>query len=485
MRFSLGQRSTASVIALALLAALLRWPGTPLHAATTPVLVQHVSTSTNQSERGNKFVIKLPNAALAGNCLILTLTYAQSAARTVTITDNIGTNTWINGPTTSSGALTTSLYYVLGVEAGTQTITVTFDAALRNFQAVVSEFYNVATANAIDGSVGTSVAIAPGVAAGSLTPSSDGDLVYQYAIDLAKGTLGGSDPNTGITAGTSFTLLSACRELGAVAQYRVQASHAAINPKLTVSGNTDHFNTVAIALKSAAAGSAPPPGIRIVHKYDLLPTLPATLQFPSSGNLLVVGFTVTTDQVHVSSVTDSLGNAYTNPLSVGNPQMFYAASANSDPTLTITIVASGSSGPRQDVTMYDVVGAAPAPYDKSVSAWGGMAATNADILHAPDIVPSTANGLVFALLNMGIGPPSASIGAGYVFDSVFYTGQTDASVMTYGEGRAHIYNSTTAPLSFGYHVKNDGTLSGWFGSAVAFKAAPRPSPPTNLRVVVP
>jgi hypothetical protein len=112
-----------------------------------------------------------------------------------------------------------------------------------------------------------------------------------------------------------------------------------------------------------------------------------------------------------------------------------------------------------------------------------MASRNADILHAPDITPSTPDGLVIGLLNMGIGPPSASIGAGYIFDSVFYTGQTDASVMTYGEGRAHIYTSSTAPLSFGYHVKNDGTLSGWFGSAVAFKAAPRPSPPLNLRIV--
>lgn len=483
MRSNVSKQSTALLIALALLAGLARWQGTTLQAATTPGLVQHVSTSTNQNENGNKFVISLPNPALANNCLILTVTYAQGSRRTVTVTDNIGTNTWISGPTTTNGTLTTSLYYALGVQAGTQTITVTFDATLKNFQAVVSEFYNVATSNAIDGSIATSASTAPGIVAGSFSTSTDGDLIYQYAIDLANGTLGGSAPDTGVTAGTNFTLLSACRVLGAIAQYQVQPSHAAINPALNVSGNTDHFNTVAIALKSAFAGSAPPPGIRIVHKYDVLPTLPATLQFPSTGNLLVVGLTVTTDQVMVSSVTDSAGNTYTNPLAAGNPQLFYAGAANSDQTLRITIVAGGSSGPRQDVTMYDVSGAAPAPYDKSASTWGGMASKQADIVHAPDIVPSTANGLVLALLNMGIGPPSASIGAGYVFDSVFYTGQTDASVMTYGEGRAHIYNSTTAPLSFGYHVKNNGTLSGWFGSAVAFKAAPRPSPPPNLRVV--
>jgi len=485
MRFGVGLRLATLLGALALLAGLRHWPGATVYAAAVPTLVQHVSTSTNGTERGNKFIINLPNAALADNCLILALTYAQSATRTVAITDNIGTNTWIAGPTTNSGTLTTTLYYVLGVKAGTQTITVNFDTTLRNFQAVASEFYNVATVSGPDGSIATSLPSGPNIAAGSLAPSTDGDLIYQYAIDLGTGTLGGFEATGSITPGTGFTLLSACRVLGAVAQYQVQAVHAAINPALTVAGTTTHFNTVAIALKSAAAGTAPPPGIRIVHKYDLMPTLPTTLQFPSSGNLLVVTFTVTTDQLTVSSVTDSKGNVYVNPLTHGNPQLFYAAAANSTPSLQMTIVGGGSSGPRQDATMYDISGASLTPYDTSASAWGGMASKNADILHAPDIVPLTANGLVIALLNMGIGPPSSSIGAGYIFDSVFYTGQTDASSMTYGEGRAHIYNATTAPLSFGYHVKNDGTLSGWFGSAVAFRAAERPSPPRNLRRIFP
>jgi hypothetical protein len=485
MRFILTRLPTALLVTLMLMTVLAPWRKTSVQAASTPTLVQNVSTSTNQSENGNGFIINLPNAALANNCVILTLTYQHSSSRTVTITDNIGTNAWVAGPTTNDGTVTTTLYYVLGVKAGTQAITVTFDAPLTNFQAVASEFYNVATSAATDGS-SASTPTGPTIAAGSFTPGTAGDLIYQYAISLAGESIGSASQSTGITAGTNFTLLSACQVLGAAAQYQVQASQAAINPTLTVAGGSSHFNTVAIALKSAAAGTVPPAGIRIVHKYDVLPTMPTTLQFPSSGNLLVVTFTVTTTQEKVSSVTDSQGNSYTNPLPAGSPQVFYAASAKTGPTLAYSIVASGSSGGRQDVTLYDVTGAAAAPYDTNANSNGVMASTDANITNAPDITPSTAGGLVIAMLNMGIGPPSASIGSGYVFDSVFYTGQSDGSVMTYGEGRAHIYNPNTSQLAFGYKVQNNGTLSGWYDSAVAFKAgagAVAPSAPQNLKIV--
>jgi hypothetical protein len=488
MRFRSSKPRTTLLVALTLVTILAPWRRTSLQAASIPTLVQNLSTSTNQAESGNGFVLNLPNAALANNCLILTLTYAHKVGRTVTITDNIGTNTWVAGPTTDDGTETTTLYYALGVKAGTQTLIVTFDAPVANFQAVASEFYNVATSAASDGSSATSTATAPAVAAGGFTPGTDGDLIYQYAVDAANGSVGGGARSTGVTAGTNFTLLSACQNLSAVAQYQVQGSHSAINPAMTVAGGGDNFNTVAIALKSAPAGTAPPAGIRIVHKYDVvIPGMATTtLQFPSSGNLLVVTFTLTTDQETVSSVSDSKGNTYTNPLGSGWPQLFYAAAAKPDPALAYTIVASGAAGGVEDVTMYDVTGAATAPFDRSASAWGELTTVDADITHAPDITPSTANGLVIALLNMGIGPPSSSIGPGYVFDSIFYNGETDNSLMAYGEGREHIYNPTSSPLAFGYHVHNNGTLSGWYSGAVAFKAgtaAAPPSPPQNLRII--
>jgi hypothetical protein len=344
----------------------------------------------------------------------------------------------------------------------------------------------VATSGALDGSIATSTATAPAVAAGSLTTTGDGDLIYQYAVDLNGDTLGWANRSSGVTAGSSFTLLSADIVLNAVAQYQVQSAHGAINPGMNLAGTSDRFNTVAIALKSAAAGTVPPAGIRIVHKWDAIPPMTTTVQFPCTGNLVIASFTVPSDEATISSVTDTKGNSYVNPLGSGWPQMYYAASAKTDLNLKLTLVASGPAGGTQDVTMYDVTGAAASPFDTFANVWGEMTSVDSDITHAPDITPSTANGLVIALLGMGIGPPSGSIGAGYVFDSVFYTGQTDSSLMTYGEGRIHIYNSTTAPLSFGYHVKNDGTLSAYYGSAVAFKGTAvtntPPSAPTGLSV---
>jgi hypothetical protein len=64
------------------------------------------------------------------------------------------------------------------------------------------------------------------------------------------------------------------------------------------------------------------------------------------------------------------------------------------------------------------------------------------------------------------------IGAGYVADHVFYTGQTDGSMMDMGDGTTHIYNADTNPLSFGWHQTSHPPTSGWFAIAVAFRAAP-------------
>jgi hypothetical protein len=49
------------------------------------------------------------------------------------------------------------------------------------------------------------------------------------------------------------------------------------------------------------------------------------------------------------------------------------------------------------------------------------------------------------------GPPTSLIGTGYVADHILYTEQTDASIMDLGDGTAHISNTDTNPLWFGWH----------------------------------
>ena len=94
--------------------------------------------------------------------------------------------------------------------------------------------------------------------------------------------------------GAGFTLLSADLQVGSSDQYQIQPTAGTITPTFSASGSAT-WGSVAIALKSATAGTAPPPGIRIIHlQHTLLQSVraqnraePIVMQFPSSGNLLV------------------------------------------------------------------------------------------------------------------------------------------------------------------------------------------------------
>ena len=127
---------------------------TPNAPAAVPTLVQHVATGMDRYPI-NTLIIQLPNPARAGNCLILGVQF-NSAGSVTSVTDEKGNN-WITGPTATNASLSKrmNLYYVLNAVDGTQTIEVHFSGLSQTNaypQAVVSEFYNVATANAFDGS---------------------------------------------------------------------------------------------------------------------------------------------------------------------------------------------------------------------------------------------------------------------------------------------------------------------------------------------
>ena len=105
-----------------------------------------------------------------------------------------------------------------------------------------------------------------------------------------------------------FTFLSADVMLGTFVQYQVQSSAGAITPAVTVSGaTTDAFNTVSLALKGGAQGSAPPPGIRIfgVHHVDYYHA--GSIMVPSKGNLLYVTTAFGTRNVNITSISSKPG----------------------------------------------------------------------------------------------------------------------------------------------------------------------------------
>ncbi|HWW92231.1 MAG TPA: Ig-like domain-containing protein [Vicinamibacteria bacterium] len=446
-----------------------------------PTLVQNLSTYTNRDvEVGNDFIINLANPTLANNCLILALTNAYSPTRTITVSDDKG-NPWTTGPHTDfvANGETTTILYALGAAAGTQRITIHFDASIFNVHATVSEWYNIATTAAVNGSSAASDVASP-VSPGAFTPGNNdangGNLIYHHAIAIpGAGSLGNlASFVSAINVATGFSLASANRELASISQYTVQTTAAAINPTLTV-GEADHFNTIAVAFKAAVAGTAPSAkGIRVQNMQHTFHPFSgsSTVNLPSSGNLLVLSAPVNTGQDEITSVTDSKGNAWTKVAgeSPDSPQFWYAVNATPSNDLTISFDLANNTS--LVVIAWDIIGAATAPFDKFSEATGAQILAGDDITSAPVITPTTANGLVIGLVNEYTGPPTSMIGAGYVADHVFYTGQTDASILDLGDGTAHIYNSDTSQLSFGWHQTTHPPTTGWFAIAVALKAAP-------------
>jgi hypothetical protein len=466
----------------------------PTPTPGTPTLIQHVSTFINShagptganAEAGNQFYINLPNMTGAGNCLrrwtlrvlwelILSVTCPYASNRQVTITDDQG-DLWALGASVNNGKALSSVYYALNVAAGVQKVTVTFDDYLFNCQFELTEFYNVAGVSALEATSGSTSSLST-VSAGGLITASAGDLIYLYGFDTdAYGTT--TPPSlTSISAGPGFYLLSADVMLGTVAEYAVQTTAGAINPSANIVSSIDSFNAIAIALRSAHQGTAPPPGIRIVHVYHVLySNRNVPLIFPSVGNLLIVTTAFNRNNQLVSAISSNLGNVWTmnsQNLIGGNffpSQFFWAANANTAQNLTITPIGPGTGDDAVTFVLYDVVNAASAPYDTAAGQpTFNINNTGRTIYNAPVINPSTPNGLVFAVMNNASGPTTGLTVAGEVLDTVTYGGEIDADAIDNADGYAHFNNPTASPVPFNWSMNCSSLPEESLAIAIAFK----------------
>ena len=242
------------------------------------ILIQHVSTASNTvaqypignaSYPGNAFNVQFPNPVGAGNCILLYVANPYSYSRTITITD--GLNTWPSFPayTINNGTTMLSAYVLTNAVSGTQHLTITFDTALVGCHFGFAEFYNVAASSAVEAASGAVTSGTASIAPGSLSTSTDQDLIVHYGYD-ASNVLGNNTAMTNMDPDPGFTPFSLDIMLGTFAEYQVQTTHGAINPAVTLSGATDSFLNIALALKSASYGTPPPDGIRIVGVYSWL-----------------------------------------------------------------------------------------------------------------------------------------------------------------------------------------------------------------------
>lgn len=455
--------------------------------AQTPMLV-HSKNLSATGESGNNFKIiyggAMGTGSLAGNLLTLRMTYPHNATLS-SITDN-KSSTYALGASADSGSggWVTVIYYVAGAAAGITQINVNFSSSISDWHAALQEFSGVRTSSPGDGTCSSNNATTPTVQCTSaIVTATSGDLVV--ASTMLVGGLGGNlcgSTSSAIQPGGGFVLDDADPYCSDADEEFVQSAAGSINPSFSIAGNANAFNMVAMAFKSAAAGTNPT-GMYILHQATVEINEGASSQtnyFVSSGNLLV------------ASVDDSNGNSIGNNVTidtctpsntwtkrspdVGAPQMFFVASPVASTNLHCT-VHSGQPSNTTLLVYYDVVGAASAPEDVDSAYFWSLGTT----ITGPTVTPTSAPGIAFCVSNTGLGP-TTGVGAGFVFDNTPYTGETDAGKMNNGDGWQHIFYNAASPLVFTWTQINSSSQLN--AIAIAFKAGPtnKPAPPTNLKV---
>jgi hypothetical protein len=447
----------------------------------------------------------LPEPAQAGNAIILGLFSDDSGSPSWTVSDD-KSNSWSLASSAKDGnGNIIAIYYALNVAAGTRRLSVKSSAGTNGFVAVsASEYYNVATASALDGQSCNTGTSSTTISAGTMTPGSSGDLVWQWTSDSNANDPQISSFTAGSQSNITWQLNGTDISDGNATQAGVYNSTAALNPTFK-NGTSAPFDTCAVALKAANAGNAPTRAFRIVHmlhaEMNSSSASSYSVQMPTSGNLFVISFSSGSNTI--SSITGSPSNTWkstggpTNPYNqtyFPNQQIYYAANATPSNSMSLNI---GQSGALTGTTymIYDFVGAAASPFD--VDSGGQESSQDSAVTQLTTcsgcLTPSSANEVIVGNVGQdwctatGIVSPG-----GALFDSATYTGNSvnGPEPVDQNNGWFHYYDSTTSPLTATWsYVCGSYAQAGWSGRLAAFKggaggSSNQPAPPTNLKGVV-
>ncbi len=467
----------------------------------TPVLIQHVNSSVQQiGYTSGAAKIQLLNDTLAGNTLILGF-QGGAPAPTLTITDNSGV-AWPNAGA-AQVALTTSgnvtlLFYKPNITAGINTITLSAGAGTAQFlQYTVDEFNNL-TASPLDvsGSADNAGTTTPSY---SITTTTNGDLIWTFGNDYT------GDDALGLgnfTAGSGATLLHADKNCGTLSQYQIQATLGAISPGFTATA-AHNWALVGIALKTGTAGATPTITPRVVSLFQLsAPPSSTTIAFqvPTQGNLLVGNWvgenhavpatlaSITSISSTPSNTWQQRGNNYGTSADFACGQFWTAENASTSLTMTGTVTISNATSAvyHSSLYLYDIIGAATAPFDTNAETNGTQ--TVAGNLTTVSITPSTANGIILA--NVWVDAATvATLNApsgGHAMNGYYTTSNGNDDQWAETNGFASYQNPNTAARSFIYTIVPAATPTNiWFAGAIALKAPAGgggPFPPFDPRL---
>ncbi len=461
----------------------------PVGSTPSPTLVQHVASSANPlglGVPGNNFNIPLPNTVLAGDALVLAITYPHG--NTSMITDSLG-QIWPAAAITEDGGAgnyVAQIYVLCGAAAGNETITVGLTGSSLPFEYTVSEFNNVATTGCVDGSAGGSN-LAPNRSAvvnpGGFTPSTNNDtngghIIWNYT---ALSSIANGNPSTWAAA-TGFTLLDGDiawinkQGFPHASQWYLQTTNGSVTPSVASMGDTaDTFNSASVALLVANAGATVPSGIhinKIVHEtwVALSSGTTLTLQLPATGNLRVLAFPAGQNNINITSITDNEGGTWALQQTGGDsPQIWYAGNRTPNSNLTVSIHSSGSS-PTNSVRFFDIQGASASSMD--VAAGTDLTSCDSGTINSqPTITPTGPNELVIATMGIGNGPGlGLGVGApdGAVWDITTFSGEVDTDLMENADALAHVYTAATSVENWNWNITPNSNNS-CSAEAVAFK----------------
>jgi hypothetical protein len=490
-------------------------------AAQTPTLVQHV-TCPNSRNTGNEqsntpdYKCPLPEPSQTGNTVVVGV--VSAAQGTFTLSDDKG-NSWIlAGSVIDGNGAYVAIYVASNVANGTRMLRLHRTTANADFvEMSASEYYNVAASSVVDTAQcnGSNSGSSTTIAAGNITPSVSGDLLWQWAVNTGGG---GGSPNSvssfaaGSQSSITWQLNGTDLHDGDASQSGVYNSTGSINPTFS-SGTPEEWSSCVVALKPGSTGNAPTNPFRVVHmlhqQVHAADSNPVAVEFPSSGNLIVnsdiSGATpiggITSVPANTWSSTGAMAGSAGN--SAGS-QIYYAGNATTSNTLKMTVNLNGAV---TDSTfmIYDIAGAAAAPFDNDSCPSGAYSNASCGANQTSNVTsfstcsncltPSgNSGGTEIIIGNMGINWDTATaiiVPSGALFDAATDTGNSvnGPQYADQNNGWFHFYTSSTSPLSASWTMSlGVNAESWWAGRLASFKGAggsvAQPAPPTQLTATV-
>lgn len=497
---------------------------TVVAGALTPTLNQFLGKNGLDSGRGaattgiDKNLFSLdptgwPHGVTSGSLVIISGTWPDNPTTVAgypatcaspcapTWTDNGTGNTWNavftpgNCKDTRGNGFDHGIYYAANyspVASGAVQITETHGHMISDTYWSPSNWYNMATAGALDGS-GTCAQVtpvnntAPNISGTALSTTADGDLIYIEVDDSTQiGAVNtGGNQWTSITVPVGCTLLGEDIYIGHAELYCIQATHGSFTPQFTISQTThDTFTIYAAAFKSGSGGSAPSAGGAVLLSSSAMTAQAATYTTNVGCPTTTKTLAMTDDSSSISAVSDSNSDTFTHVTNGGGASSIWYATnitVSNANTFTATVTTGGANVDL--LTFYCLNTTA---LDTGFTAGtGNIQTTTSSVFNS---ITTSAGGGVSTYTNLPTGTPGVAGDVFIIFGSAgngpFLTcAQPTGCVMDYplpstiaacssttggvcggdaddynnGDIGGHFWQNSTTQINFGFTIQNNSS----------------------------